>query len=206
MDKPPESEVRRYARRVGNPRLLRALDRIDEIHAEDPSRDADGRAKELVYAERMTAWLSRLVEGADESLEVAVRAQHLARWRCPRAAFPDGRVGYLAWRKNAQRAHAEDVGSVCRACGYDDAFVARVAALVLKKARTTDAAAQTLEDCACLVFLAHELDAFVAKHAEEKVIEILRKSWGKMSEPARAAALGIAYSERGRALVTRALA
>ncbi len=187
-------------------RLARALERIDEVHGEDPSRTPDGRPSELVYAERMTAWLARLAPDADDALRLAVRAQHLARWRSPRSALPEGRVGYLRWRKQAGERHAEDVRRIVVACGYDDALATRIATIVAKKARTSDAATQTLEDCACLVFLAHELDAFAAKHAKEKVVDILRKSWAKMSPRARTEAASIALSPHGKALVDAALA
>lgn len=50
---------------------------------------------------------------------------------------------------------------------------------------------QTLEDVAVLVFLAHELESFLAKHRPEpdKVAGILAKSWAKMSAAGHAAAL-----------------
>jgi hypothetical protein len=191
---------------MGASPLARALARIDALHAEDPARTPEGRPAELVYAERMTDWLTRLAPGAGDALTIAVRAQHLARWRSPRDAFPEGRVGYLKWRKEAGERHAEDVRAICRESGSDDSFAARVAAIVQKKARASDPEAQTLEDCACLVFLAHELDAFAAKHADEKVVDILRKSWAKMSPDARRHATSIAFSERAKALVEAALA
>lgn len=186
-------------------RLARALERIDRVHAEDPSL-TNGRPVELVYAERMTAWLERLEPDASDALRLAVRAQHLARWRSPRGVFPEGRVGYLKWRKEAGERHAEDVRVICDEVGYDAAFSARVAAIVQKKARASDAEAQTLEDCACLVFLAAELDAFAEKHDDEKVVEILKKSWAKMSEAARDHARALPLSEHGARLVTAALA
>jgi hypothetical protein len=186
-------------------RLARALVRIDAVHAEDPSR-TEGRPSELVYAERMSEWLARIAPDADDALRLAVRGQHLARWRSPRSAFPEGRVGYLKWRKEAGERHAEDVRAICAEVGWDDAFAKRVAAIVQKKARTTDPAAQTLEDCACLVFLSAELDAFAAKHADDMVVDILKKSWAKMSESARREALTIPFSPRARALVEAALA
>jgi hypothetical protein len=187
-------------------RLVRALAQIDAVHSDDPRRAQGGRPAELVYAERMTAWLAKLAPDAGDALRLAVRGQHLGRWRSPREAFPDGRVGYLKWRKQAGERHAEDVRQICAAAGYDEAFAARVAAIVQKKSRATDPEAQRLEDCACLVFLEHELDAFAAKHPDDKVVDILQKSWAKMSEQARRAAMGIAFSSTGKRLVDAALA
>lgn len=70
----------------------------------------------------------------------------------------------------------------------------------------TDPEAQALEDSAFLVFLESELASFAAAHAPDKVIAILRKTWRKMSEPARAAALALPLPPAAQALVARALA
>ena len=47
----------------------------------------------------MTGWLERIEPKASEALQLAVRAQHIARWRIARDEYPMGRAGYLAWRK-----------------------------------------------------------------------------------------------------------
>ena len=65
---------------------------------------------------------------------------------------------------------------------------------------------KALEDVACLVFLAHEFKDFAPGHAAEKVIEILRKTWRKMSERGRAAALALPLDPESQALVAAALA
>lgn len=190
-----------------NERLAAVLARIDAVHDEDPARTADGRARERVYAERMSAWLERLCPDASDALRVAVRAQHLARWRSPRDAYPEGRVGYLQWRKAAGERHADDVRAIVRAVGLDDAFAARVASLVMKKDRSKDAESQRLEDCACLVFLELDYVPFVEAHADDaKVIDIVKKTWGKMSPEARVAARTLAAGGRAGALLARALA
>lgn len=187
-------------------RLDRAIARIDAVHATDPSRDEARRPRELVYAEHMSRWLGVLAPDAGEALVLAVRAQHLARWRSPREAFPGGRAGYLAWRKAAGERHAADVGAILREEGYDDAVVERVASIVMKKARGRDVEAQTLEDCACLTFLELDFAPFAAQHEDAKVIDILRKTWGKMSSRARDLARGVALGPREAALLHAALA
>jgi hypothetical protein len=181
------------------------LARIDALHDEDPIRVGD-RGRELVYAEAMTRWLARLCPDASDALRVAVRAQHLARWRSPRAAFPDGRVGYLQWRKDAGARHAETARAILLESGLEAAFGDRVAALVMKKDRTRDAESQSLEDCACLVFLELDFEAFAAEHDDDAVVEIVKKTWGKMSPEAHEEAVKMALSARGAELVARALA
>lgn len=190
-------------------KLARVLERIDQLHAEDPARvSVDGalRPAELVRAERMSLWLHRLVRTPSDALVVAVRAQHLARFRLPRTSYPEGKVGYLTWRRDASRQHAELCEEAMRAEDVDDATIARTKDLIRKKGLSTDAETQALEDASCLVFLAFELDAFAAKHDEEKLIPILQKTWAKMSDAAREHALALPFEPALGALVTKALA
>jgi hypothetical protein len=191
-------------------RFAAALAGFDALNAEDPSlvASADGQpvAKELLYAQHMTAWLGRLLPDASEALRLAARAQHLCRWRIPRSDYPDGRLGYRAWRADCAKLHAELASGVLREQGYDEALVARVAALLEKKRLKVDAEAQALEDVACLVFLEHYFAEFAARHDDEKVVGILRKTWIKMSERGRQLALSLPLAERSRRLVERALA
>jgi hypothetical protein len=181
-------------------RWARAIARIDEASARDP----EGKA--VRYGERMSATLARLDPGAGELLRIAVRAQHLERWRIPRSARPEGRAGYLAWRRELAKLHADRAAEILREVGYREDEIARVGELLQKKKLATDPEAQTLEDCACLVFLEHELDAFAEGRDDEQVIAIIGKTWTKMSERARDAALALSLSERAKTLVAHALA
>lgn len=181
-----------------------ALARIDAVHAEDPQRAGD-RPRELVYAEHMTRWLGVLTPDASDALRLAVRAQHLARWRSPRDAFAEGRVGYLEWRKQAGERHAELVLAILLEVGQGDGLAARVAALVMKKNRARDPEAQTLEDCACLVFLELDYCAFVGTHDDDaKVIDIVKKTWAKMSPRAHEEAVKMGFEGRAARLVDEA--
>lgn len=180
-------------------RLRAALARIDAGNAEDP----EGR--ELLYGERMSAWLERLEPEPSEALRIAVRAQHLGRWRIPRRDYPEGRTGYLTWRNDLAKLHADLAGAIVRDAGYDEETVERVGRIVRKRGLRTDPEAQTLEDVACLVFLEHYFADFARQHDDAKVVAILRKTWGKMSERGRQAALGIELGDRERGLLDRAL-
>lgn len=187
-------------------RLERAIAAIDAVHAEDPEKDAAGEAKELVYARRMSAWLERLAPQASDALKLAVRCQHLRRWSIARSAFPDDKVGYLRWRKESAIAHAALAGKILAQTGYDAETVRRVQSLVKKERIKHDAEAQVLEDATCLVFLEHEFAPFAEKHPDDKVIDILRKTWPKMSPQGHAAALDLNLPAALRALVEKALA
>jgi len=186
-------------------RVRRCMEMFDAANAEDPNRDASGAPKELAYARQMSAWLVRLEPNAPDEVRLAVRAQHIRRWEIPRDSYPAGRSAYLAWRRNLGRFHADTAGAIMRDCGVDDDTVLRVQAIIRKERFKTDRLAQLLEDVACLVFLDHYFAPFAGDQAEDSMVNILRKTWKKMSEAGRAAALQIEYSPQCQALLDKAL-
>ncbi len=177
----------------------RAVGMIDRRHAEDPA------GRELAYARAMTTHLDALVAAPSDPLRIAVRAQHFERWLYPRSDFPPGRRGYLRWRAEAARRQAEAVGAILESHGVDDATATRVQALMLKRNRLRDPEAQALEDCACLVFLESELARFAGGRDRDRVIEILRRTWGKMSDAGRRRAHALAIDTTTRRLLDEAL-
>ena len=189
-------------------RFAPAITRFDRANGEDPRRDPiDGepQPRELIYARRMTAALERFAPGAPEAVRLAARCQHIRRWTIPRDRYPAGRDGYRGWRTDLGRFHAETAGEILRDVGYDDAAIGRVQALLRKERLKADPDVQLLEDVICLVFLQHYLADFAAQHDDEKLTDILRKTWRKMSERGRAAALEIDLAPDLRALVIRAV-
>ena len=189
-------------------RFQKAVALIDEFNRQDPRTElVDGRPVpvELAYSRRMTAWLERLEPDASEELRLAARAQHIGRWRIPRDERPRDRHGYKEWRTDLAKLHAETVAELMREAGYGAESIARVGALVVKKGLKTDPECQTLEDVICLVFLEHYFAEFAPQHPEEKVIFILRRTWIKMSERGRAAALDLPLPPDLGALVGKAL-
>lgn len=186
-----------------------AIAKIDAANAEDPNKVLVGDAErpaEVVYGERMSAALARLDPQASESLKLAVRAQHIRRWTVPRASYPMDRPGYLRWRKDLQRKHAEWTGAILAECGYGEDEIKRVASLIRKENLKYDAEAQALEDIASLVFLEHYAMDFAAKHEPEKVVSILAKTFNKMSEHGRDAALELDLPPALAGLVREVLA
>jgi hypothetical protein len=193
---------------VTDERLDAAFARIDEANAQDPNLERlDGQdfPKELLYGRRMSATLAMFAPEADDAVKLAARAQHVQRWKIPRSDFPMDRKGYLAWRQKLYGMHAELAGEILREVGYDDATIARVGTLLRKKGLKTDPDVQLLEDVICLVFLEHYFAEFSVKHDDAKVIDILRKTWAKMSPRGHEAALALPMGEERR-LVERALA
>lgn len=185
-------------------RFEAAFARFDAANAEDPSEVVDGgrlRPAELLYAERMSAMLGRLYPEASEALRLAARAQHLRRWTVPRTDYPMDRTGYLRWRTDLKRKHAEWAGAMLADVGYEPNEIARVGALIRKENLKVDAEAQALEDVAAMVFLEHYLDAFAEKHDDDKLAGILSKTLVKMSDKGREAAGALPLSDRVRRLL-----
>lgn len=187
----------------------KAISAIDAANAVDPTLvpTPDGpRPKELVHAELMTAWVRRLRPDASEALLLAARAQHIRRWESPRSSFPEGRTGYLRWRTQLYRFHADTTAALLREAGYGEDVAGRVGALIRKELLGRDPDAQAIEDALCLVFLELQLGDVAGKMDREKLITVLRKTWTKMSPDARGLALELALPEAERELVAAALA
>jgi len=188
--------------------LARARELMDAAHAVDPKRAPDGRPAELVYADRMEAWVTRLVPEAPPLLRLAARGQHLERWTVPRTNFPDGKAGYLAWRKSLYRKQADRAKDLLLQAGVAAAEADEVATWVSKTGLKTNPGTQALEDAACLVFLENEIESFAAEHADyprEKFVDIIRKTWKKMSPRGQELAKTIALPPAIGALVTAAI-
>lgn len=190
-------------------KFQQAIAEFDALNAQDPNMEIfQGHTypKEVLYAQRMSESLMTFKPNASEVLQLAARCQHLCRWEIPRSEHPTGRIGYNQWRNKLKKLHAEKAGAVLRNCGYDQKTIERVQFLVLKKQLKRDDETQILEDVICLVFLEFYFDSFAAKHTSEKVIDILRKTWRKMSDKGQASALKLPLSEDAKILVGKALA
>jgi hypothetical protein len=185
----------------------RARELIDAAHAADPNRAGVGRPAELVYADRVEAWVQTLAPAAPAPLRLAARAQHLERWTVPRATFPMDRTGYHAWRKSLYAQQAARARELLLQAGVPAAEADETAVWVSKTGLKSNPGTQALEDAACLVFLENEIESFAAQHADyprDKFVGILRKTWRKMSPPAQALARGLALPPAIAGLVREA--
>jgi len=188
-----------------NERFDAAIARFDEENSRDPNLEI-GQPRELIYAQRLTDWVNKLSPTASEPLRLAARCQHICRWQSPRENYPMTKPGYLKWRADLKKFHADKSGQILKEVGYDDTTIRRVQDLNLKKNFPVDPEVRVLEDALCLVFLEFQLTTLAAKSDDEKMINALKKSWDKMTETARAEALKLNYGEREKALIARALA
>lgn len=190
-------------------RFERALALFDAANAEDPTRD-EGQPKELLYGRRMSEMIARFAPDASEAAQLAVRAQHIQRWKVPRSSYPMTKEGYHAWRTGLYTFHANTAAELMRQAGYDDAMIERVKKAVGKRGIKSNPETQLLEDIADLVFIEHYMLAFAQSkpdYDEARWLEIIRKTWQKMSVAAREFALSgkIRLPEPLVPLITKAI-
>jgi len=189
-------------------RFEAAIYKFDAVNAEDPHTEiinGEAHPKELVYAQRMTACLEKVAPEASEALQLAVRCQHIRRWEISRQDFPVGLPGYNKWRNTLKKFHAELAGDILKEVGYDAETVARVQFLVQKRQLKIDAEVQLLEDVICLVFLEYYFLGFALQHPVEKVVDILQKTWPKMTPQGQQLALQLDLPADARNLIGIAL-
>jgi hypothetical protein len=189
---------------AGDVMLEAALSRFDAVHLQDPRTiEVDGaRAPWSVhYHRRLGDWVLRLDPRASTPLRLAAACQHIRRWQIPRTDYEEGRRGYKRWRSDLAAMHAEIARGVLEDVGYDEGTITRVEALLRKLGLGRDPEVQTFEDAICMVFFEMDFADLAAKHDDAKMIDILRKTWAKMSpaghQAARALAAGLPERERG---------
>ncbi|MCB0036630.1 MAG: DUF4202 domain-containing protein [Anaerolineales bacterium] len=191
-----------------NTKLDQAIAKIDAANAADPNMmDDNGRSRPvaLVHAEKRTAYIHQLTDhDPSEALLIAARAQHLRRWEIPRDNYPRDRVGYLKWRSELKQFHADQTAVILSEVGYDETFIERVKAIILKRQIKQDPEVQAVEDALCLVFLETQFTAFAQQEAD-KIIAIVRKTWQKMSPRGHALALKLPLTAADQAIIEQAL-
>jgi len=188
--------------------LKNAYKAFDKANAKDPNTElinGEQTPKELIYGQRMTQILDVFAPNANIALKLAARCQHICRWEIPRSDYEMNRVGYLTWRADLKKFHAKKASEILEGLNFSIEIIERVSFLLQKKKLKKDDDTQTLEDVICLVFLQHYYEPFFQKHNDEKIIDIVQKTWKKMSKTGHEAALKLSYSEKGLSLIQKAL-
>ncbi len=189
-------------------RFQEAIRLIDEENARDPNQEmVDGvpKPRERAYSERLTEWVKKLTPAPSEELLLAARGQHIARWSIPRSSYEMNRKGYLLWRQELKKFHAEKVASILNQVGYDNSFIERVKNLVLKKNFPRDPEAVILEDALNLMFFQYQFSDLAKKTEPDKMVEVLQKAWKKISSQGRSLALSLPFNDSEKQLIQRAL-
>ncbi len=189
-------------------KLELAFEKYDAYNRKDPiSYTYKGEVfpEEYFLAKQLYEWVLKLDPEPSEELLLASRSQHIGRWEIPRSQYPDGKTGYLDWRRNLAIFHADKSTAIMKEVGYEQDQIDRVRQFLLKKKIKVDKEVQTLENALCLVFLEFQYEDFFPKYEPEKIVNILRKSLLKMDEKGREQALTLHYSDEGLSYIKQAL-
>ncbi len=192
-----------------NNKFKNAIGLFDKANSSDPyTESSEGKEfpKELLYAIRMTQRLNQFEPEASIAVQLAVRCQHICRWEIRRDYYVMNRKGYLTWRKDLAKFHAIKASKILNEVGYDESLIDKVKFLLQKKQLKRNKETQLLEDVVCLVFLEFYFEKFAEKYSEEKLIEIVKKTWIKMSDKGHEWALKLNFSEKPMKLIQKALA
>ena len=189
-------------------KLTQAFELFDTYNQQDPTSfiwEGTSYPQEYFMALKLHEWVEKLTPEASEPLLLASRSQHIGRWTVARNSYPEGKVGYLTWRKDLGKFHAKTAGELMAQVGYDAETIERTQQIILKQRIKQDAEVQTIENALCLVFLEYQYEAFHPKHEADKVIDILKKSLLKMDAHGHSFALKLSFSEKGLSYVQEAL-
>ena len=189
-------------------KLTQAFELFDTYNQQDPTSfiwEGTSYPQEYFMALKLHEWVEKLMPEASEPLLLASRSQHIGRWTVARNSYPEGKVGYLTWRKDLGKFHAKTAGELMAQVGYDAEMIERTQQIILKQRIKQDAEVQTIENALCLVFLEYQYEAFHPKHEADKVIDILKKSLLKMDAHGHSFALKLSFSEKGLSYVQEAL-
>jgi hypothetical protein len=194
---------------AAEPEERAALERFQAAHFEDPRTIlANGVVVpwSVHYHARLAHWVRHFDPKASLSLRLAAACQHIRRWTLPRADYETGRRGYRRWRSDLALMHARTAREVLVDVGIDEETIARVEALVRKVGLARDPEVQLFEDAICMVFFELDYAELVAKHDDGKLIDILKRTWEKLSPEGRDAALALSavMGDRERRLLEAA--
>jgi hypothetical protein len=184
--------------------LDQALRQFDQANRQDPRQqpfEGTTHPRELLFAQRVFEWVTRLNPDASEAVRLAARAHTLRRWEIPRDRYPMDTAGYHAWRQATMAHSAQAAAAILKSLGSPAQTIERVGQLIRWELFPHDPDAQLLEDADCLAFLELKLGDYLAQWDERKLARILRGTWAKMSERARALAGQLPLDQRIRHLL-----
>jgi hypothetical protein len=188
--------------------LTAAIAAIDAANAADPNIvewQGDRWPRAQLQGVLATGWLDSLAPDASDEVYLAARAHHVRRWTIARTSYPEGRAGYLRWRRDLKDVHAEVVGTLLPAAGIAPDAVARVQALVRKVGLGRDPETQLVEDVICLTFLETQFEPLAARLDHDRLVTAVKKTVDKMSAPAVALVAQTHLSPAARAALDAAL-
>lgn len=184
----------------------KAVEALKAAHQQDPNLEPDGTPTELVYSQHLADCLAQVYPDASEALAIAAWCQHLYRWEIARSTYPEGRIGYYQWRNFLGDYQANKAAVILKEAGYSDEFISEMRDIQKKLNIHRLDEAQKLEDVVCLVFIEHYMADFMPGKTDAQLIDIVQKTWGKMSAHGHEIALQLNLPESVKRIVGLALA
>ena len=188
--------------------LTAAFAAIDAANAADPNI-IEWREERWPRAQLQgvlaTEWTELLDPRASDEVLLAARAHHVRRWTIARASYPEGRVGYLRWRRALKEVHADVVAEILPSAGVSAETIARVQSLVRKEGLGHDPETQLVEDAICLTFLETQFEELAARLDHDRLVTAVQKTVEKMSDAAVALVAQTRISPTARAALDDAL-
>src|SRR5688572_11976026 len=129
-------------------RLEQAFLLFDEYNQQDPNRilwNGIEYPAEYFYALQLYNWVMKLQPDANELLLLASRSQHIGRWKIPRDNYPEGKAGYLRWRSEMAKFHANIASELLMQAGYQSEEIKKLQQILLKENLKNDAEVQVME-------------------------------------------------------------
>ena len=124
--------------------IARAMEAIDAANRDDPHQ-FEGEPLALVEGRLAHGWVERLRDDPGDALCFAARAHHLRRWVVPRRSYPDGRAGYLRWRRDQKMRHAAELREILARAGVEPATIDRATVIITKTGLGTDPDVQVFD-------------------------------------------------------------
>ena len=188
--------------------VQQAIEKIDAFNLQDPHTvevDGKNQPKEFIESIRMSEMIALLSDSPSDAVQIAARSQHVGRWLSPRSDYPMDRPGYLKWRTELGKKHAQITREILEELNAEQALIEKIEKINLKRGIKSDPEVQLIEDALCLCFLKYHFEDFLRKTKKDKLIPIIEKTWAKMSEQGHDIALTFQYSDEAVSWIKKAL-
>lgn len=166
----------------------KAIIAIEQIHSKDITQEQHNGSlipAEFLYGKRMLKTLELVSPESSYAMKLAVQCQHLQRWGVPRSSYTYDRRGYHEWRREVMKYQLEQTINLLSSISIDEIDIKWIAQVINAQENKADSNGLIIMDTACLVFLKWYMEPFAKKHESEKVLDILKKTFRKMSTDAQ---------------------
>ncbi|CAE7226601.1 unnamed protein product [Symbiodinium natans] len=153
------------------------------------------RPEDIAYGKEVEKWCLEIAGGqaaVGPALLVAARAHKIEKAAVRRSQFPGSEEGHAQWKATLKQKQEMRLKPILAKAGWGSDAIERVTALLSMDGPREDKDMQVIEDATCLVFLETDLRSMkIEDHT--KLVDLLHKTWVKMSPRAQQKALLLEY-------------